>query len=57
MKIIRTLALVTLLIGSMGFVVACSSGSAGGCGKGCTCAPDRNCCDGCRQGTGCTCGR
>jgi hypothetical protein len=58
MKTLRTFVVLTLLVGSLGFLAGCASRSSGGCSGGsCTCAPDRNCCDGCRQGSGCTCNR
>ena len=54
MKALRMFALAAALIGSM-TLAACTSGG-GCCGKdGCGCSVDRNCCDGCRTGTGCTC--
>jgi hypothetical protein len=62
MKRMLTIAVMALCIGSLGALAGCASGGggcgAGGCGSKCGgCAPDRNCCDGCRQGTGCTCVR
>ncbi len=64
MKRIVMIAVMALCLGSLGALAGCASrgGGGGGCGSGCGskcggCAPDRNCCDGCRQGTGCTCAR
>jgi len=64
MKRLMMIAVMALCIGSLGALAGCSSSGgggacgAGGCGSKCGgCAPDRNCCDGCRQGTGCTCAR
>jgi hypothetical protein len=57
MKMLRFLFVLAILaMGAMTFT-ACSNGG-GGCGAACKgCAPDRNCCEGCRQGTGCICPR
>lgn len=55
MKLVRVLLVALVMLAPFSFA-ACRT--AGGCGTGCKgCAPDRNCCDGCRQGTGCTCPR
>ena len=61
MKAVRMFVIFVMLLGGMGLMAGCASrgsGGGGGCAGGsCECAPDRNCCDGCRQGSGCTCNR
>lgn len=54
MKALRTFAIITALLGSIALAACTSSGSCG-CDSGCKCSADRNCCDGCRTGAGCTC--
>ena len=58
MSALRKVVVLAMLVGSLGFMLGCAGRSkGGGCGSSCGCSADRNCCDGCRQGTGCTCDR
>jgi len=58
MNALRKLVILAMLVGGLGMMAGCASrGGGGSSGGSCGCAADRNCCDGCRAGRGCTCNR